>query len=53
MTLAVDLITMADQDVDFLNKIFTGDETWCFFLTKHHLNVSNVSENPTNFFFFF
>lgn len=27
MTLAGDLITMADQDVDFFNNIITGDET--------------------------
>jgi hypothetical protein len=25
-----DVIAMADADKHFLNKIFTGDETWCF-----------------------
>ena len=25
-----DIITMADADKNFLNKIITGDETWCF-----------------------
>ncbi|KAJ4432284.1 hypothetical protein ANN_20902 [Periplaneta americana] len=29
MTLAGDMISMADEDGDFLNKIIAGDETWC------------------------
>lgn len=30
MVLAGDLISMADQDDDFLNNIIAGDETWCY-----------------------
>jgi hypothetical protein len=30
MSLAGDLITMAEQDVECLINIFTGDETWCY-----------------------
>lgn len=30
MTLAGDMISMADEDGDFLNKIIAGDETWCY-----------------------
>ncbi|KAJ4443895.1 hypothetical protein ANN_05682 [Periplaneta americana] len=30
MTLAGDMISMADEDSDFLNKIIAGDETWSY-----------------------
>ena len=30
VTSCQDIIAMADADKNFLNKIFTGDETWCF-----------------------
>ncbi|KAJ4451482.1 hypothetical protein ANN_02945 [Periplaneta americana] len=30
MTLAGDMISIADEDGDFLNKIIAGDETWCY-----------------------
>ncbi|KAJ4427650.1 hypothetical protein ANN_25298 [Periplaneta americana] len=30
MTLAGDMISMADENGDFLNKIIAGDETWCY-----------------------
>ncbi|KAJ4448728.1 hypothetical protein ANN_00119 [Periplaneta americana] len=30
MTLAGDMISMADEDGDFLNKIIAGDETWYY-----------------------
>ncbi|KAJ4438653.1 hypothetical protein ANN_14600 [Periplaneta americana] len=30
MTLAGDMISMADEGGDFLNKIIAGDETWCY-----------------------
>ncbi|KAJ4447314.1 hypothetical protein ANN_09318 [Periplaneta americana] len=30
MILAGDMISMADEDGDFLNKIIAGDETWCY-----------------------
>lgn len=30
MTAAGEFIDMADRDPDFLKKIVTGDETWCF-----------------------
>jgi len=30
VTSCQDIIVMADTDKNFLNKIITGDETWCF-----------------------
>jgi len=30
VTSCQDIITMADADKNFFNKIITGDETWCF-----------------------
>ena len=30
MTICDDLISSADNDPMFLNRIITGDETWCF-----------------------
>jgi len=30
VTFCQDIITMADADKHFFNKIITGDETWCF-----------------------
>jgi hypothetical protein len=30
MTICGDLIDSADKDGTFLNRIITGDETWCF-----------------------
>jgi len=30
VTSCQDIIAMADADKNFFNKIFTGDETWCF-----------------------
>jgi hypothetical protein len=30
VTSCQDIITMADEDKNYFNKIITGDETWCF-----------------------
>jgi hypothetical protein len=30
VTSCQDIIVMADADKNFVNKIITGDETWCF-----------------------
>jgi hypothetical protein len=30
VTSSQDIITTADADKNFFNKIITGDETWCF-----------------------
>jgi len=41
VTSCQDIITMADADKTFFNKIITGDETWCFAFdpkTKQVLN---------------
>jgi hypothetical protein len=47
VTLAGDLITPAEQDVDFLHGIIVGDETWCF-LFDPSLDVSHVRGSPNH-----
>jgi hypothetical protein len=39
-----DLIATADSDPEFLKKIITGDETWCF--AYNPTNLLHGSEKP-------
>jgi hypothetical protein len=46
MSLAGNLISMVDQDIDFLNIIVTVNETCCFLYMTHSININHVSGNP-------
>jgi ribosomal protein S25 len=48
MTLAGDLLTMADQDSNFLNNIITGDETWCFLYDPQTKRQSSEWKSPSS-----
>ncbi|KAJ4437155.1 hypothetical protein ANN_17290 [Periplaneta americana] len=49
MTLTGDMICMADEDGDFLNKIIAGDETWCYLydpVPKRQSSVWKSKKSP-------
>lgn len=48
MTICGDLISSADQDRTFLNRIITGDETWCFLYDPQLKRQSATWKSPVS-----
>ena len=46
MTFCCDLISSADNDPTFLNRIITGDETWCFLYDPQLKRQSAIWKTP-------